>query len=598
MKRLLALFVALLLLVPASSFALSPEEIMKKIQDLTNQIQELKKQMQEMQNKQMQQQADVMDAKDQAKEVKSKFGWLTIGGDYRFRFDSLRGDVHEHFNFSDLENQAYEIWQSHIMLGGYYASQGITYPLVKPWTNPLNGQTYLITGLSSTELNQLFGAAMKGNSTAKNDALLTNRFRLTIKAQATENIAVKARLAMYKIWGHQTSGPLTDAGYFADRMSTGGAPFDGQTGHLPMDNKLVVDYAYATWSNVFDLPVWFSVGRRPSTEGIPTNIRQNREKVGTAGVPGLMIDYAFDGLTLGFAPYIEALPGFYAKVCYGKGFDSGFRTDIPGDSTPKDVDFLGINIVPIDTDNFHVELQWDRAFNIFDTFPDSGVKANLGDIDQYGITATYKVENLGAGDLTLFASAALSKTHPSDEMLAMDIFTTVDMNGDGIPDDLDGDGYPDLMLVQNQPLAGLLFDADQNGQPVDKDSKTGHAFYVGARYDIKSTGTKIGLEYNYGSKNWITFGPAADDMWTNKLGTRGEVYEAYLIQELPEMPIAKMGKAYFRLGYQYYKFRYTGSNSWIGAPKKIDDLTSMNYPQFMAPLKNAHDIYFTFDVTF
>ena len=83
------------------------------------------------------------------------------------------------------------------------------------------------------------------------------------------------------------------------------------------------------------------------------------------------------------------------------------------------------------------------------------------------------------------------------------------------------------------------------------------------------------LEYNYGSKNWITFVPAADDMWTTKLGTRGNVYEAYLIQEINLKPISSyLSKAFFRFGYQYYDFEYTGSNNWVGAPVKIADLAA------------------------
>jgi hypothetical protein len=95
--------------------------------------------------------------------------------------------------------------------------------------------------------------------------------------------------------------------------------------------------------------------------------------------------------------------------------------------------------------------------------------------------------------------------------------------------------------------------------------------------------------------------PAADDLWTSKLGTRGDVYEAYVIQELGWLkPITKRAKAFFRLGYQYYKFDYTGSNNWVGAPKKIEDLdtTDPAKTQLLAPLKNAKNIYFTFDVQF
>ncbi len=462
-------------------------------------------------------------------EEKSISDWLQISGEYRFRFDYLKGTVHEHTLM-------------------YY--------------DPSSGNI-VQNGFNEYDVN--------------NNQLLTNRFRLNLKAKATENISVKARLAMYKVWGHQSPKPVN--GYFMDRYFVEGAyPFDGTTGHVPSDNKLVVDTAYATWSNIADLPIWFSIGRRPSTEGIPTNIRMNREKVGTAGVPGLMIDYAFDGLTIGFAPYIEALEGFYAKVCYGKGYDSGFETDLQGKA--EDTRFIGVNIVPLDTDTLHLELQWDRAFGIFNAFPDYATD-NMGDIDQYGITATYTLYDLGGGDLNLFASAALSKTHPDDGLAGFD---------------LDGDGKPDA-------YGGLLYDYNpMMGGAINKKSHTGQAYYLGARYDIHSTGTKIGAEFNYGSKYWIAFAPAGDDIWTSKLGTRGKVYEAYIIQEIKDAPISPNGKAFFRLGYQYYDFEYTGSNSWIGEPKKISDLSTGQqntmYVQMFPPLDKAQDLYLMFEVWF
>jgi hypothetical protein len=141
----------------------------------------------------------------------------------------------------------------------------------------------------------------------------------------------------------------------------------------------------------------------------------------------------------------------------------------------------------------------------------------------------------------------------------------------------------------------MLYNGAEN-----KANHSGWAAYLGARYDILSTGTKIGLEYNYGSQYWIGMVPAADDLWTSKLGTRGSVYEVYIIQQLNRKPIAKRGNAFVRLGYQYYDFNYTGSNNWVGAPLKISELNSSDpsKAQMLAPVKNAHDIYFTFDVLF
>ncbi|PJB31386.1 MAG: DUF3373 domain-containing protein, partial [Deltaproteobacteria bacterium CG_4_9_14_3_um_filter_65_9] len=193
-------------------------------------------------------------------------------------------------------------------------------------------------------------------------------------------------------------------------------------------------------------------------------------------------------------------------------------------------------------------------------------RTDLGNIDWWGLTALSTLKNIGPGTLNVFGSAALSKTHPNQNTV---VFGGIDTG------------------------AGLLHSGD-------KESTTGNAFYVGARYDFKPTRTKIGAEYNYGSKDWITFTPAADDIWTSKLGTRGSVYEVYLIQEINAAPVSSyIAKTFFRFGYQYYDFQYTGSNNWVGAPVKIADLAAspMN-AQMLTPMESAQDIYATFEVKF
>lgn len=420
--------------------------------------------------------------------------WLQISGDYRFRYDSLKGDVHDYVQYDPT-----------------------------PSFTPVPGYT------------------------VKNNSIMMNRLGLNIKAEPVEDVVVKARLVMYKVWGHQSSGPALGY-FFADRY---GATNDGTVGHVPQDSVLRVDYAYATVNNVLDQPLWISVGRRPSTGGVPSNYRQNQEKQGTAGIPSLMVNYAFDGFTIGYAPDIDPLPGAYAKFCGGRGYDSGYRgTYYPGSNT-KDTDFYGLNVVPYDTEKLHLELQYQIGKNIFDMPSDAPPTTNLGDIDWYGGVVTTKM-----GGLNLFASAAVSKADPNGNLGSM--------------------GAPML----------------------DGEDHTGSAFYVGARYDMG--GTKIGLEYNQGSKYWIGMVPADDDIWTSKLGTRGSVYEAYVIQELTRKAVSKKGKAFVKIGYQYYDFKYTGSNNWIGPVAKIDDLNTTNIllAQGLIPLDKAQDIYATFDVQF
>ncbi len=464
------------------------EDLQKKIEQLSKEVDLLKGQVKKVDDK-------------------SLGKWLTISGDYRFRVDSLRGEVPSYYQYMS--------------------------PTAMPVLTP--------------------------GYTAKNDTLMTNRFGLNLKAKATQDVTITSRLLMNKTTGNQTAD-ATNAGFFADRSSI----LDGTIGHVPSDNTLRVDQVFATWSNIADQPVWFSVGRRPSTGGSPNHVRQNNDRPGNGGVPGLLVDYAFDGMTLGYAPDIEKLPGSYAKVCYGRGFEAGFDSK----NSMRDTDMLGVAFVPIDTDPLRIDLQWNRGFNIFDN--PNRVSAQLGDIDWFGLGALSTLKKVGPGSLTLFASTGMSITRPNGKHAMMDF----------------GSGMQDTG-------AGLLV----NGS--DTTDHTGYSAYMGLRYDLPS-GTKLGAEYNYGSKYWMPFDPAADDMWTSKLGTRGNVYEAYIIQELNLKPVSShLSKTFFKVGYQYYDFVYTGSNNWVGAPVKISDLAAspMN-AQMFAPVKSAHDIYATLEVKF
>jgi hypothetical protein len=199
-------------------------------------------------------------------------------------------------------------------------------------------------------------------------------------------------------------------------------------------------------------------------------------------------------------------------------------------------------------------------------FGNTAPTVNLGSIDWYGAGAMSTIKHVGSGDLNFFGDAGLSVTHPNDNVSPNAAFQGL--------------------------MTGHVFDPET---PTDR---TGWAAYVGARYDYTPTRTKLGVEYNHGSKNWITFAPAADDIWTSKLGTRGNVYEAYLIQELNLKPVSSyFSKAFFRIGYQYYDFEYTGSNNWVGAPVKISSIKQSDM-MLLTPLTYAQDIYATFEVKF
>jgi hypothetical protein len=563
------------LFLPIQARAESNAELLKRIEALSQELTRLKGQIQanNAATTANRQATEELREKVGKAEEKSSERWLTIGGDYQFRADSLWGETKPFTDVSATFANAQAQLQAAFFANPTPATGAALTGLMQFAQNMSGVRTYQqaqsFMGANAAMMGALGNfAAQVPAYKPRNDTLYTNRFGLDLSAKATQDVTVNARLVMYKTFGAGDDDAVTNSGsapYFADRVGV----FDGTLGHIPSSSYLNVDRAFATWSNIADQDIWFSVGRRPSTHGAPSNLRLNTPRPGNGGTPSLLVDYAFDGMTVGWAPDIEGLPGAYGKICYGRGFESGFRST-PGNSL-QDTDMLGVSIIPIDTDPLRVWMQWNRGFKIFDApkmqgtyFGNTAPKINLGDIDWYGLGAMGTLKQVGVGDLNYFADLGMSITHPNNNVSAQF-------------------GFQGL-------LTGGFF------SPEAARDKTGTAIALGVRYDLPSR-TKLGLEFNHGSKNWITFAPAATDMWTSKVGTRGNVYELYLIQELNSRPISShLAKTFVRLGFQYYDFQYTGSNNWVGAPVKISDVNG----QMMTttPLDNAYNAYATFEVKF
>lgn len=525
-------------------------------------------------------------------EDKSVAKWLDFGGDYQFRVDDLRGETRAFTDVKSTFDNTQQALQadffanpstqpgSSTFFGGMGMSTAGALSALMQFSQNMasvadynHASAFLADPMNAGLIQGIGGfAASVPSFKPRNTTLYTNRLGLDMHIKATQNVVITTRLLMYKTFGAGDARAVTNGGsapFFADRVGV----FDGTLGHIPSSNYLNVDQAYATWSNIADQDLWFSVGRRPSTNGVPRNLKQNIARPGNGGTPSLLVDYAFDGMTIGFAPDLDALPGAYAKLCYGRGYESGFRSKLT--NSLEDTDMLGVQFVPIDTDPIRVWTQWNRGFNIFDAptmtdtfFGDTQPETNLGDIEWWGAGAIGLFKNVGKGDLHYFAEVGHSITHPNNNVSSQF-------------------GFQGL-------LTGGFF------SPEAPTSKTGTAVSLGLRYDLDydlPARTKLGFEYNHGSKNWITFAPAASDMWTSKAGTRGNVYDAYLILELNKKPIASRdARAFFRLGAQYYDFQYTGSNNWVGAPIKLSSVNGQLLTT--TPLDHAYDVYATFEVIF
>jgi hypothetical protein len=99
--------------------------------------------------------------------------------------------------------------------------------------------------------------------------------------------------------------------------------------------------------------------------------------------------------------------------------------------------------------------------------------------------------------------------------------------------------------------------------------------YLGIRYSIpKDDGrTKIGFEFNHGTKYWFNFSNAEDDIIAPKTDTRGNVYESYLTHRIADHFL-------FKADYIRYNYTWSGSGWHIGEPKRLDSTPLLGFPGY------------------
>jgi len=391
-----------------------------------------------------------------------------------------------------------------------------------------------------------------------NDTLWTNRFRLNMRVKATENLEFKGRLAMYKTWGMQSA--------FTDDSGAIWPVFDGNVTRTPTgDSALYVDRAFVNWNNIADLPMWFSIGRRPTTDGPPAEVRLGMDE--RLATPMAFMNWPFDGLALGYGwnwgP--EELGTSKLRFCYGRGFEDGLQADSL--NTIDDMDFAGLSWDIMKKDDRFAYIQSFMAFNVINypnfqsEFIDAmapsmyGPRVNLGDI--WHTSAVYQNK---VGDLNYFLSGGYSQTMP---------------NSNGM--------FNDAMYMMGM------------GGAANTDNEHGYSLYAGLRYDMDNIGLKLGAEFNWGSQYWLAMSPGHDEIYQSKLATRGQVYEVYMIYDLPTgEAISKYAKTFIRLGYQHYEYDYTGSGDWNMYPYKLADAAAFG----MDSVESADQIYLTFEAYF
>ncbi len=396
------------------------------------------------------------------------------------------------------------------------------------------------------------------------DAVRTLRFRLRMDAKVNDNLRFAGRLAAYKVWGDSIGINVNKSG-FQD------ITLDGTSASNPHGDDILLERAYFVYDNEFaNIPWYISIGRRPSTEGPPLQLKKNLPAVG--GSPyAHVINWQFDGASLNFnLEEVLGIPGFDIRLCYGSGFENQYGTSSAFLSEPEtdDVDLYGVigtlyeDYLPQADLDLKIGYNYAIAPNISDGFtgltvqpflvqknPDNTYSfspnrggfvsrveptTNIGDWQALSLGA---MANTLEGNLDLFLSGAWSHTkaervseNPLYEMLGMSLLSS-------------------------------------GG---DLESHDGWSIYTGARYTLSDYKAKLGLEYNYGSRYWFNFTGAEDNLIGSKLATRGHVVEPYYIQSIVN------DNLFFRLGAQFYWFNYSGSGNPLGKPVDVDEVTGMD----------------------
>ena len=373
---------------------------------------------------------------------------------------------------------------------------------------------------------------MADGTTRKNRDLLSNRLWLNMAYSPINSVIFKGQLAYNKAYGADMQ----------NGRGQGYDQFDWVSNEALTDNNIKLRQAYWLYlGNDFlgtGIPWTASLGRRPSTTGFLTHLREDD----AAQSPlGHNIDVEFDGgSTLFKLNKFTGVAGMSFKICAGQGGTnasprfSNTGSDYASDATTKmdDIRLAGFIFVPYDDGTIKVKTNMFKAFNL------------------PGMT-------MGATGLQPGLSTKGDQTGGAISMII-----------DGLSDDSDESEFlygtklfASYAISETMPNAGKTMLGST-------DNKKGHSFWIGAQMPVTFTGGKFGIEYNKGSKYWRSFTYAEDTMVGSKLAARGDAVEVYYTH-----PLTKSLDAQIR--YTKINYDYSGSNAFFGdagTPMKISDI--------------------------
>lgn len=531
--------------LPAAA-AEDTEALRKQLESMQQQMEMLQKKLDAMESqssKQAEETREIEERLDKA-ELHTATDKIAFGVDFRTRAETL--------HYADIR----------------VAPASMTNFFFTPWNGTLTGG---FNGIPQTEVNNLMGQMGAAGMIqpaekvdADNDIIYTNRLRLNMNARINPRLTFGGRLAAYKVFGDST-------GVKFNQGSLGDVTFDGNTSSLPHGDIIHMERAYFNYkSDLGNVPMNLSVGRRPSTEGPPAEYRNNSLEGGSPLVS--IINWQFDGASLSFGlEDLTGVPGMAFKLCYGVGFEGDWGNSSSLSSSRPDVEdvhMYGFIADLFNDDVTHVNLMYAHAEDITDGFTGLTVMpfiVSRQDTDGDGI-AEYIFEANSGGYVSRLepmtnigdwdAATVLLRTNLADKGPDIDVFLSGSWTHTD-PSRISANPFYELMGM------GLL---NSNGELASRD---GYGIYAGVIFNMPWN-ARLGIEYNWGSRYWFNFTGAEDSLVASKLAARGQVWEVYWHQDI--FP----GNFFLTLGGQYYNYEYSGSGNPLGKPVKISELTSLD----------------------
>ncbi|HAD05151.1 MAG: hypothetical protein A2005_11215 [Desulfuromonadales bacterium GWC2_61_20] len=591
MRRLFIMLAAILIAIPTGGFAAD---------DLQLQIQELQKQIDEM--------ATRVDSAEK-KTATDRINWY---GDFRNKADTL--------HYQDVTfNPGIQVNMTDFFMkvgGGALGSFAAFNPAtpaagLDPAINPtaldnMFNNLYLSNPNLYANLNAAMGGfdptnpatfpgvmpfplGTKSTYDINNDILYTTRLRLGMKAKVADNVNFSGRLLMYKNWGDSTGSKVFD--------SWNSYTMDGTDGGNTTGDWVRVERAYFDWNEIGGSNFYLSIGRRPSAYGPPSQLREDELRGGTP--TGHLVHFNFDGITAGYKlSELTGIEGQTVRFCYGQGYESELGNgELFNEISTKDTHLGGINFDVVNTGTHFVQMTAFRAMDVNDGF--KGVIAfpsqyaeifaptmnkDLQKFPNFNFVTRVQPSTV-IGDINLAAIGYVLETEGGFNAFVSGAMTQAEPNGKaGMFGGLLSDAVFEAKLSQDGTeviMAPVRATSDE--------TQEGYSVYAGVKFPAPSG--SVGLEYNYGSKYWIPFTQAQDDMINSKLATRGHAGEAYYIVNInPNM--------FLKLGGIYYDYEYTGSGSPVGTPLKVKDVQAGTAYSMLPVVDTAWDAYASITVKF